>query len=64
MPGIDVIASALNGGNAAFIADLYAQWAGNPSSVDPSFSELFAALNDEARGVLEDASGASWAPQQ
>lgn len=64
MPGIDVIASALNGGNAAFIADLYARWAGNPSSVDPSFSELFAALNDEARGVLEDASGASWAPQQ
>ena len=63
MPGIDVIASALNGGNAAFIADLYARWVGDPSSVDASFSELFSSLNDEARGVIEDASGASWAPQ-
>jgi len=63
MPGVDVLASALNGANAAYIADLYARWAGNPASVDPSFAELFASLNDEARGVLEDASGASWAPQ-
>ena len=64
MPGVDVLASALNGANAAYIADLYARWAGNPASVDPSFAELFASLNDEARGVLEDASGASWAPQR
>ena len=63
MPGIDLIASAFNGANAAFIADLYARWATNPGSVDPSFGELFSALNDEARGVLEDASGASWAPR-
>ncbi len=63
MPGIDLIASAFNGANAAFIADLYARWANNPASVDPSFAELFGALNDEARGVLEDASGASWAPR-
>ncbi len=63
MPGIDVIASALNGGNAAFIADLYARWVNDPGRVDPSFAELFGALNDEARAVLEDASGASWAPQ-
>jgi 2-oxoglutarate dehydrogenase E1 component len=62
MPGIDLIASAFNGANAAFIADLYARWVQSPMSVDPSFGELFGALNDEARGVLEDASGASWAP--
>ncbi len=64
MPGVDVLASAFNGANAAFIADLYARWAAKPDSVDPSFAELFAALNDDARGVLEDASGASWAPKQ
>ena len=64
MPGFDMIASAFNGANAAFIADLYARWATDPGSVDPSFAELFAALNDEARAVLEDASGASWAPRQ
>jgi 2-oxoglutarate dehydrogenase E1 component len=62
MAGVDVLASALSGGNAAFIADLYARWASDPGSVDPSFAELFASLNDEARSVLTDASGASWAP--
>jgi 2-oxoglutarate dehydrogenase E1 component len=63
MAGIDIIASAFNGANAAYLADLYARWVSSPSSVDPSFAELFAALNDEARSVLEDASGASWAPR-
>ena len=62
MPGFDVIASAFNGANAAFIADLYARWVTQPGSVDPSFAELFGALNDEAKSVLTDASGASWAP--
>jgi 2-oxoglutarate dehydrogenase E1 component len=63
MPGVDMFATALNGGNAAFIADLYARWAEAPGSVDASFAELFATLNDEARAVLTDASGASWAPR-
>ena len=64
MPGVDVIASAFNGANAAFISDLYAKWVSDPASVDPSFAELFAALNDEARSVLTDATGASWAPRR
>jgi 2-oxoglutarate dehydrogenase E1 component len=63
MAGVDILASAFNGANAAFIADLYARWAQNPGSVDPSFADLFAALNDEARSVLTDATGASWAPR-
>src|ERR1700744_619587 len=63
MAGIDILASAFNGANAAFLADLYARWASDPGSVDPSFADLFAAMNDEARAVLEDASGASWAPR-
>ena len=62
MAGVDILAGALSGANAAYVADLYARWAQNPASVDPSFAELFAALNDEARAVLEDAAGASWAP--
>nr|WP_294553889.1 2-oxoglutarate dehydrogenase E1 component [uncultured Rhodopila sp.] len=64
MAGMDILASAFSGANAAFLAELYARWAANPSSVDPSFAELFSALNDEARAVLEDASGASWAPRE
>ena len=63
MPGVDLLAQAFNGGNAAFVADLYARWAANPASVDASFAELFGSLNDEARGILMDASGASWAPR-
>jgi 2-oxoglutarate dehydrogenase E1 component len=64
MAGMAILASAFSGANAAFLADLYARWAAEPSSVDASFAELFAALNDEARAVLEDASGASWAPRE
>jgi len=63
MAGVDVLSTAFNGGNAAFIADLYAKWTEAPGSVDPSFAELFAALNDEGRAVLTDATGASWAPR-
>ncbi len=63
MAGVDLLATAFTGGNAAYIADLYARWIGNPGSVDASFAELFAALNDEARAVLTDATGASWAPR-
>ncbi|CAH2600482.1 subunit of E1(0) component of 2-oxoglutarate dehydrogenase [Rhodovastum atsumiense] len=64
MAGVDLLATAFNGANAAFIADLYAKWAANPGSVDPSFAELFAALNDEARSILTDSTGASWAPRR
>ncbi len=62
MAGIDVLASAFSGANAAFLGEQYARWATDPSSVDSSFGDLFAAMNDEARAVLEDATGASWAP--
>ena len=64
MAGVDILATAFNGGNAAFIADLYARWVSEPAAVDPGFAELFAALNDDARAVLTDASGASWAPSR
>ena len=63
MAGVDILASAMSGANAAYLADLYARWAEQPDSVDASFAELFGALNDEARAVLTDASGASWAPR-
>jgi 2-oxoglutarate dehydrogenase E1 component len=63
MAGIDILASAMTGANATFLADLYARWVDQPDSVDTSFQELFAALNDDARAVLLDATGASWAPR-
>ena len=63
MAGVDIIATAMNGSNAQFIAQLYAKWVSAPNSVDPDFAALFAALDDEAKSVLTDATGASWAPR-
>ena len=63
MAGVDILATALNGGNASFIAEMYARWVEDPSRVDSSFAELFGAMNDETRAILTDASGASWAPR-
>jgi 2-oxoglutarate dehydrogenase E1 component len=63
MAGVDILATAFNGANAAFIAEQYARWLDNPGSVDASFAELFSALNDESRAILADAHGASWAPR-
>jgi 2-oxoglutarate dehydrogenase E1 component len=62
MAGVDILASAFSGANAAFLGEQYARWAANPHSVDPTFAGLFGALNDDARAVLEEATGASWAP--
>ena len=64
MAGVDILAGAFNGANAAFVANAYARWARDPASVDPSFAALFEALNDEARAVLEDEAGATWAPNR
>ncbi|MDD2861626.1 MAG: thiamine pyrophosphate-dependent enzyme, partial [Acidiphilium sp.] len=63
MAGVDILATAMNGGNAAFIANLYAKWVSAPESVDPDFAALFASLGDDTRSVLTDAVGASWAPR-
>ncbi len=49
MPGFDVLATAMNGANAQFIAQLYAKWISAPDSVDPDFASLFSALYDEAK---------------
>jgi 2-oxoglutarate dehydrogenase E1 component len=62
MAGVDVLATAMNGANAQFISQLYAKWVSAPGEVDPGFAALFASLNDEAKAVLTDAVGASWAP--
>ena len=63
MAGVDILASAFSGGNAAYLADLYARWVDDPDSVDPSYVELFAALGEEGLAVSQDALGASWAPR-
>ncbi len=63
MAGVDVLASAFSGANAPFIAETYGKWVADPASVDASFADLFAAMDDDARAVLDDLAGASWAPR-
>src|ERR1700741_102645 len=40
--------SFLYGGNAPFVEDLYAKWAADPNSVDPSWRAFFQTLGDGA----------------
>ena len=39
--------SFLLGANAGFLADLYQRYLENPSSVDPSWAQFFAELQDD-----------------
>ena len=58
----DVLAetSFLYGGNAAFVEDLYARWADDPSSVEPSWQAFFASLADHADEVKRAAAQPAW----
>ncbi len=51
----------LDGANAAYIEDLYAQYQDNPGSVDDQWKHFFASLNDDRDAVLLEAHGPSWA---
>ncbi len=62
MAGVDVLASAFGGANAAFIADMYERWAADPASVDSGVASVFAAMDDDARAVLGEVDGVSNAP--
>ena len=53
--------SFLYGGNAAFVEDLYAKWAANPSSVEPSWQAFFASLADRSDEVKRATGKPAWA---
>ena len=55
--------SFLTGGNAVFIAELYARYAEDPSSVDPSWVRFFQELKDEGAAIARDFKGTDWAPR-
>jgi 2-oxoglutarate dehydrogenase E1 component len=55
--------SFLFGANATYIEQLFARFAEDPSSVDPSWRDFFEALSSEQQAVLREAMGASWAPR-
>ncbi|MEM1383573.1 MAG: 2-oxoglutarate dehydrogenase E1 component [Pseudomonadota bacterium] len=53
--------SFLQGHNAAFVEQLYAQWVTSPGSVDPAWAAFFAGLGDDPGEVRAEAAGAPWA---
>ena len=54
----------LSGANSAFVEELYLRYATDPSSVDESWRRFFDGLGDDARAILDEARGASWAPRR
>ncbi len=56
--------SFLYGANAAFVEDLYAQWAADPGSVEASWAAFFASLKDQASDAQRAAKDPSWTPRQ
>ncbi|MFQ6017959.1 MAG: 2-oxoglutarate dehydrogenase E1 component [Kiloniellaceae bacterium] len=55
--------SFLFGSNGIFIAELYARFLDDPGAVDPSWQGFFKELNEDARAVIDELRGASWAPR-
>jgi 2-oxoglutarate dehydrogenase E1 component len=53
--------SFLYGGNAAFVEDLYARWAADPNSVEPSWRAFFSSLGDRADEVKRAVADPAWA---
>ena len=53
--------SFLYGGNAAFVEGLYAQYATNPDTVDPSWRAYFQSLHESSDTIAKDAAKPSWA---
>ena len=52
--------SFLYGGNAEYVEDLYARWANDPESVEPSWRSFFASLQERADEVRRAAEPPPW----
>ena len=55
--------SFLYGGNSAFVEDLYARWAQDPNTVEPSWRAFFASLSEGADVVKRAAVKPAWTPR-
>ena len=52
--------SFLQGANAAYVEQLYGQWARNPAAVDQAWDAFFRGLGDAEGDAAREADGASW----
>ena len=53
--------SFMQGHNAEYLEQLYAQFANDPNAVDVAWQDFFAALGDAELDVKKEANGPSWA---
>ncbi|MBU2958528.1 2-oxoglutarate dehydrogenase E1 component [Paracoccus sp. 1_MG-2023] len=53
--------SFLQGANAAYVEQLYGQWAKDPAAVDQAWDAFFRDLGDAQSDATREAEGASWA---
>ncbi|MCV6586847.1 MAG: 2-oxoglutarate dehydrogenase E1 component, partial [Marinibacterium sp.] len=53
--------SFMQGHNAAYLEQLYAQYANDPGAVDAAWAEFFRAMGDAELDVKKEADGPSWA---
>ena len=56
--------SFLYGSNSTYLAELYARYLEDRSSVDESWQRFFAELADQAPSLAADFQGPAWAPRQ
>lgn len=57
---VDTPESVLNGNNSVYLAELYARYMKDPSSVDQSWVSFFSGLREDGLEALKDLSGPSW----
>lgn len=53
--------SFMQGHNAEYLEQLYAQYAKDPSAVDAAWAAFFAEMGDEGTDAIAEAEGPSWA---
>ena len=52
--------SFMQGHNAEYLEQLYAQYAHNPEALDETWQEFFKAMGDDEVSIKKDAEGPSW----
>ena len=55
--------SFLYGGNAGFVEELYAKWASDPASVEPSWQAFFSTLRERGDEVARAVQEPAWTPR-
>ena len=59
----EALPTFLSGANIPYVLEIYARYLQDPSAVDASWAQYFAAMGDHGHAALHDMLGASWSPK-